>query len=231
MSTGVHGSHSSRSSRISSGGALAAAAPALTPAQKRSSSARSSGSSAAASRSAARRIPSVRISRSTGSVSAPANSESRPLHHPPVEVHLPEPVLRVDEALGEERSSALAGLDVGNAPAVAPHRRPRRAAPAPRAARSSCGSARRASRCQAIPTDAAAIPVPAAPASSPALATRLTFDPHHSSSSQNWPAGQSPALSTPEDLAGETSLSANELNRADRRPQRPSPDKTGSQRR
>jgi hypothetical protein len=67
-------------------------------------------------------------------------------------VHLPEPVLRVDEL--------------------------------------SCGSALLASRCQAIPTDAAAIPVPAAPASSPAVATRLALIPAMRSSSQNWPAGQ-----------------------------------------
>ena len=78
MSTGRHGSHSSRSSCISSGRARAAAAPALTPSQKRSSSARSSGSSAASSRSATRRIPSVRIRRSTGRPSGPAISATRP---------------------------------------------------------------------------------------------------------------------------------------------------------
>ena len=78
MSTGCHGSHSRRSSCISSGRARAAAAPALTPSQKRSSGARSSGVSASASASATRRMPSVRIRRSIGSVSGPAISATRP---------------------------------------------------------------------------------------------------------------------------------------------------------
>ena len=78
MSAGRQGSNSSRSRRISNGGALALRAAALTPAQKRSSWARRPLSRASASRSATRRIPSVRISRSTGSPSSPANSETRP---------------------------------------------------------------------------------------------------------------------------------------------------------
>ena len=41
-----------------------------------------------------------------------------------VEVHLPEPVLGVDEALGEVEVALGVGLDVGNAPAVAPHPHP-----------------------------------------------------------------------------------------------------------
>ncbi len=64
--------------------------------------ARSSGSSASCSRSATRWMPSVRIRRSigravgTGHLGDPAAGDAA------VEVHLPEPVLRVAEALGEE---------------------------------------------------------------------------------------------------------------------------------
>ncbi len=78
MSTGRQGFQASRSSCISKGSALASAAAALTPSQKRLSRASSSGSSVAASRSAVRRMPSVRISRSIGSPSSPAISETRP---------------------------------------------------------------------------------------------------------------------------------------------------------
>ena len=77
-STGRHGSNRSRSSCISNGSARADAAAALTPSQKRSIRARRSGSSPPTSRSAARRNPSVRISRSTLSPSGPANSDTRP---------------------------------------------------------------------------------------------------------------------------------------------------------
>ena len=54
------------------------------------------------------------------------------LDHAPVEVHLPEPVLPVAVALGEEEVLALVGLDVGNAPAVAAHPHLAHAAPEPR---------------------------------------------------------------------------------------------------
>ncbi len=78
MSAGRQGSKSSRSSCISNGSALALAAAVLTPSQKRSSRDRNSGSIVAASRSAVRRMPRVRIKRSTGNPSSPANSETRP---------------------------------------------------------------------------------------------------------------------------------------------------------
>jgi hypothetical protein len=78
MSTGVHGSQPRRSTCISNGSARASAAAWLTPAQKRSSWARSAGSSSLSSRRAIRRIPKVRINRSTAIPSSPAISATLP---------------------------------------------------------------------------------------------------------------------------------------------------------
>ena len=92
--------------------------------------------------------------------------------HAAVEVHLPEPVLAVAEALGE--------------PEVGAARRPRRGArpsgrgapgPGLRERRGRCipfcfGRGAAASQCQAAAVAAAAIPVPAAPATSPVRAAR-----------------------------------------------------------
>ena len=162
MSTGRHGSTSSRSSCISNGSALALAAAALTPAQKRSSRARSSGSSAAASRSARGGSP---ASASGGRSAAPPPRPSR------------RPGRR---RRGGRSRAARAGPGRGRSPRRTRGRRrcrPRCAArpsgrggsaPRPRARRarscpSACGSGRRASQCQAAAVAAAASPVPASP--------------------------------------------------------------------
>ena len=45
----------------------------------------------------------------------------RALVRPPIHLHLPEPVLRLHESLGEEQIVDIAGVDVRNAPSVTDH--------------------------------------------------------------------------------------------------------------
>ena len=116
---------------ISKGSARASRAAALTPAQKRSSFARRPGSISSTSARRSRGSP------ASASACRPRGPPRRPSRRPgpddpPVEVHLPEPVLAVAVALGEEEVLALGGVDVGDAPAVAPHAAPFRAAPGSR---------------------------------------------------------------------------------------------------
>jgi hypothetical protein len=96
----------------------------LTPAQKRSSRARSSGASSvflALGDPPDPQRPHQAVDRQT--------LVAGHLRHPPlddaaVEVHLEEPILPVAVALGEVEILALLGLDVRDAPAVAPHPHP-----------------------------------------------------------------------------------------------------------
>ncbi len=168
MSTGRQGFHSRRSSCISKGSALALAAAALTPSQKRSSRARSSGSSVAASRSAVRRMPSVSISRSIGRPSGPAISETRPRDDAAVEVHLPEPVLAVAEALGEPEVARRCRPRCAARPSGRGATRTGPSSPSSAIVPFCFGSGRRASQCQAAAVAAAASPVPAKPTVNPA---------------------------------------------------------------
>ena len=151
MSAGRQGSNSSRSSCISKGSAAGVAAAGVDPGAEATRAGRAArGRAPPASRSATRRMPSVRISRSTGSPSSPAISESRPRGDPAVEVHLPEPVLGVAEALRRTRGRRRCAASMWGTP----QRSRRDLAPAPSSPASSsvpsaCGSGRRASRCQA----------------------------------------------------------------------------------
>ena len=84
------------------------------------------------------------------SCDSPNSSETRPARDVPAEVHLPEPVLRVDVPLREEEVVGVAGRDRRDAEHIALHRRRRRRDPrprrCPRAAGTSAGSCTRRTR-------------------------------------------------------------------------------------